>query len=870
MSQGIGKTLGMKKERVNQAQKGKPGADDASGTLGTFAGVFTPSILTILGIILFLRLGFVVGSAGLGLALVILLLANTISVLTSISLSAIATNLRVRGGGDYYLISRTLGLEFGGAIGIVLFLAQSVSIAFYCMGFGEAVSRLLPVNMGYLHQIIACLAVSFLFIFAWLGADWATRFQYGVMSILGLALLSFFIGGFFRWDTDLLVRNWSSGGTDIPFWVLFAIFFPAVTGFTQGVSMSGDLKDPGHSLPLGTFMAVGISIGVYFLSAMIFAAALPGEVLAQDYGAMRKVARFEVLIDAGVIAATLSSAMASFLGAPRILQSMSADRIFPFLTLFAKGAGPFNNPRRSVLVSAGIAYATIALGKLNLVAAVVSMFFLISYGLLNYATYFEARSASPSFRPRFHYFNKWLSLAGALACLATMLAVDFRSGILALAVLFAVFQYIRRTAGPARWADSRGSYHLQMIREHLIGSIGQPEHPRYWRPQILAFSDDLKRRSRLLRFSFWMEGTSGLTTVVKILEGDGVHMLNQKEEVQEELERDIQACGVNAFPLVMVAPTLQTAIQSVIQAYGVGPLKANTILINWLGQTPGTLLGQEGQDFGMNLSAARFFGCNIVILDAKDDKWENLDDIAKEDLIIDVWWINDATSRLMLLFSYLITRHEKWSRAKIRLLAPADLGDQEETIESLKEMLEDVRIDAAPYIIQDVNADRITEISHESSLVFLPFRIRRNQVVDVFGNPMGKTLFFLPVCAMVLAAEDIELDAEPEAGEAGEAAAMLDALEEAKKKARQAARGAEAAARALEVAKAKVAQHGQEPDGEGAEETVRLAKEVEAAAAHALKTSRKAVKAAAKAETAAREAEAMGIVPEEKGFEETA
>ncbi len=245
----------------------KTDASNLKGTLGTFAGVFTPSILTILGIILFLRLGYVVGNAGLSLTLVILLLANGISVLTSVSLSAIATNLKVKGGGDYYLISRTLGHEFGGAIGIVVFLAQSVSIAFYCLGFGEAVSPLLSTDLSFLPQIIAAVAVTFLFIFAWLGADWATRFQYVVMAVLSTAIISFFIGGFLRWDSALLAQNWSAPQTRLGFWVLFAIFFPAVTGFTQGVSMSGDLKDPGKSLPRGTFMAVGVSILVYFLSS---------------------------------------------------------------------------------------------------------------------------------------------------------------------------------------------------------------------------------------------------------------------------------------------------------------------------------------------------------------------------------------------------------------------------------------------------------------------------------------------------------------------------------------------------------------------------------------------------------------------------
>ena len=221
------------------------------------------------------------------------------------------------------------------------------------------------------------------------------------MTILGAALVSFFVGGLAHWDTGIFFANWTAPEKGLPFWVLFAIYFPAVTGFTQGSSMSGDLKDPGRSLPFGTLLAVGISILVYFGAALILAGSIPSPILVIDYTAMKRVSLVRFLIDAGVISATLSSAMASFLGAPRILQSLAGDRIFPFLLPFAKGSGPLNNPRRGVLLSAGIAYATIILGQLNLIAPVVSMFFLISYGLLNYATYYEARAASPSFRPRF-------------------------------------------------------------------------------------------------------------------------------------------------------------------------------------------------------------------------------------------------------------------------------------------------------------------------------------------------------------------------------------------------------------------------------------------------------------------------------------
>ena len=192
---------------LNDSDKAPP-RETATGTLGTFGGVFAPSILTILGIILFSRLGYVVGSAGLGRTLVILFIANAISVLTSLSLSAISTNIRVKGGGVYYLISRTLGLEFGGAIGIVLFLAQSVSIAFYCIGFGEVLAAIVSAeNVKVFSQIVAAVSVIVLFAFAWLGADWATRFQYVVMVVLCAALVSFFVGGITNWNAGVLAKT---------------------------------------------------------------------------------------------------------------------------------------------------------------------------------------------------------------------------------------------------------------------------------------------------------------------------------------------------------------------------------------------------------------------------------------------------------------------------------------------------------------------------------------------------------------------------------------------------------------------------------------------------------------------------------------
>jgi amino acid transporter len=825
------------------------------GTLSTFSGVFTPSILTILGIILFLRLGYVVGNAGLGRALIIIGLANAISVLTSFSLSAIATNLMVKGGGDYYLISRTLGVEFGGAIGIVLFLAQSVSIAFYCIGFGEAVAGMLPEAGKSLPQIVAALAVAFLFIFAWLGADWATRFQYVVMAVLAAALVSFFVGGLAEWDTATLVQSWASPASGSRFWILFAIFFPAVTGFTQGVSMSGDLKDAGRSLPLGTFLAVGISIIIYFGAAVVFAAALPGNVLAGEYGAMKRVAVLGFLINAGVIAATLSSAMASFLGAPRILQSMAGDRIFPFLLPFAKGSGSAANPRKGVLLSTGIAFATIGLGKLNIIAPVVSMFFLISYGLLNYATFFEARAASPSFRPTFKWFDSRLSLLGFLACLGAMLAINLSAGAVAIAILFAIHQYLKRTSGPARWADSRRSYHLQRVRENLLSAALEPEHPRDWRPQILAFSNDSRRRGQLLQFASWLEGGSGITTAVRILEGEGMKMLKLKEEAEEELRRDIDEHGLKAFPLVVVAPKLHIGVQILVQGFGVGPLKVNTILLNWLDRLSKGMLGLGEIRYGRNLRAGFRFGSNIVILDANEDEWIALEEIPPQNRRIDVWWWDDSTSHLMLLFAYLMTRSHFWDGAKIRVLAASSGMETKGTLEKLQKTLQEVRIEAEPIIVEKINEDKIAEHSADSAMVFFPFRLSGNQLVSPIDVKIDSLISRLSIVTMVLAAKDIELDAEPEEGTVGEVASAIDFLADAEKKAREMEKEAEAVAKEAEEKLNAVESAIASASYEDLKSKIKAASESKE---KALKAARRAAKASVKAEDAAREAEKLG------------
>jgi amino acid transporter len=733
----------------------------ARGTLGTFAGVFTPSILTILGIILFLRLGFVVGSAGLGGALVIISIATAVSVLTSVSLAAIATNIDVRVGGDYYMISRTLGREFGGAIGLVLFLAQSVSVAFYAIGFGEAAGAILGLEGDLVPRAIGAGAVTALFGLAWLGADVAAKFQFVVMALLIAALASFYLGAVPGFDGGVVGDNLTAPSGSLGFWVVFAIFFPAVTGFTQGVSLSGDLKDPGRSLPRGTFAAVGVSTVVYVSIAVLFAGNASARTLIDDTGAMSSIAAWGPLIDVGVVAATLSSAMASFLGAPRILQSLAADRVFPRLSFFAAGHGPTSNPRRGVLLAGAIAILTIGLGDLNVIAPVVSMFFLISYGLLNYATYFEARAKSPSFRPRFRYFNKRLSLVGAITCLGVMIAINPVAGLAAAIIMYGIYRYLHTREHPDRWVDSAHAHHFQRARESIVAMTDEPDHARSWRPQILAFSADPRRRRRLLEFASWLEGESGLTATIHIVVGSGALKRREQQEAQAALAAQIEELGVPVHGRAILARHAGEALPVIVQSFGLGPLRANTVLFGW----PEDPRPAQLDGFFEAVREVARLGLNTVVLSSGDRAWQDLESLQARQRRIDVWFEpDDHASRLALLSAYLFTRTDPWGRASIRVMGLADGRDLAAAEASLRAAVDEARIPAEVKVLPAIDTGTIIRESAGAAVVFLPMRLRREGNVGPFDSDLNRLVDALSLSASILAAETFDLSAAPESG----------------------------------------------------------------------------------------------------------
>ena len=395
-----------------------------STKFGTFGGVFTPCTLTILGVIMFLRFGQVAGQAGILHVLLIILCAKGITTLTAVSLSAIATNTRVKGGGAYYLISRSLGFEFGGAIGVFFFLAQAISVSMYVIGFTEAFFIAFP-NLGWSFRIMATMVNLVVFVCVYIGAGWTIKVQYGILVVLALAIVSFAAGAvadvsWYRLSSSMLPA-YQQGDS---FFTMFALFFPAVTGIMAGANMSGDLRDPGRSIPSGTLSAIAFTGVIYVGMALLLCASRDQEVLITDPFVVKTIAWSPLLINAGVFAATLSSALGSMMGAPRILQAFARDDILKGIKIFGQGSGKSNEPRLATVLTFLIAQACILVGDLNAIAPVITMFFMITYGTLNLACFYESITRNPSYRPKFRLSHWSTALLGALGCLLVMFLIN--------------------------------------------------------------------------------------------------------------------------------------------------------------------------------------------------------------------------------------------------------------------------------------------------------------------------------------------------------------------------------------------------------------------------------------------------------------
>ena len=651
---------------------------------GTFAGVFTPNVLTILGIILFLRAGWVVGQAGLLGALLIVAIANSISFLTGLSLSSVATAMRVRAGGKYYMISRSLGLEIGGAIGIPLYLSQAISVAFYIIGFTEA-AEVIPFVHQFDPRLVATVIALVFGAISFIGADFAIRIQYFILAALAAALISFFAGGWGNIQTPVWTPNYQDG---VSFWVVFAVFFPAVTGIAVGASMSGDLKEPSKSIPQGTMASIVFTTIIYFGAVVWLGLHAEPAQLIEDNLIMQKIAVAPSLILVGVWAATLSSALGSIVAAPRTLQAIANDDVVPAFLGWRMGSA--TEPRMAVIVSAVIAIGVIWAGDLNFVAPIITMFFLNTYGMTNLAAGVEKLVGNPSFRPRFNLH--WsLSLLGALGCYGAMFLINPLATVLAIVISYGIYFYLQRRAISHTWGDVRSGIWFALSRWSLLHLEQGRYNIKNWRPNILVFTGQPHNRERLVEVAEWLSMGQGIVTFFQLLVGDvdRLSARNLRSVARRQIRSYIQGRNMTAFAEADIVDDFYTGAVTVAQSHGVGGLEPNTMLMGWSGSEAGqtqllhllnTLVNLEKSVLFLHYAETRGFGRRRVI---------------------DVWWRGRSRNAdLMLLLAYIVARHPSWNGAQIRLLRVIHNADgAQQTEHHLRSLLKSVRVQAHAVVV---------------------------------------------------------------------------------------------------------------------------------------------------------------------------
>lgn len=718
---------------------------------GTFGGVFTPCTLTILGVIMFLRFGEVVGQAGLINALLIIAASKAITLLTSLSLSAIATNTKVKGGGAYYLISRSLGVEFGGAIGVVFYLAQAISVAMYVIGFTEAfVGSFNALSDNFTE--VATVVNIICFICVYIGAGWTIKVQYFILGVLGLALLSFGIGAVGSFQEEILranlVPHFSEGYN---FYTMFALFFPAVTGIMAGANMSGDLINPARSIPRGTLFAVFVTAIVYVVQAILLAGSRGAGELVSNNLIIRDISYWPFLIYGGMYAATLSSALGSMMGAPRILQAFSRDEVIPIFNFFAPGSGPSSEPRRATVLTFIIAEVCILLGDLNAIAPVITLFFMITYGLINLATFYEGVSKNPSYRPTFKYCHWFLSLLGAVGCLVVMFLTNWLWAIASILIIFLLHKYIEITGVEARWGDLKMGVAFERARLGLVKLQEYSYHPKNWRPNVLALTGVGWTKPHIPLFGQWLTAGHGILTLAQVIKGDPIEHASRLSSYEATIKKLIENEGIVAFPRAIAASDLLEGAKHLLQCHGVGSFRANTLLLSWpqekekLGDFFSIVKMSEQLDKSVvavkineNLKSATSTGINRASL------YSNIEGT------IDVWWRGKNNGSLMLILAHLLHQNAEWRSCKLRVIRVIDKeAGREDVRRHIEELAEKARMHVEPLVFTSESLiDDIGRISGNSEVVFFGFKLPEDgkelefyQRLEVLSKDLPRVLF---------------------------------------------------------------------------------------------------------------------------------
>ncbi len=708
--------------------------------LGTFIGVFTPTVLTILGVIMYLRFGWVVGNAGLYGTLAIVILSNAITFFTALSMSQLATNMRVGVGGAYFLISRSFGLELGGAIGIPLYLSQVLSVTLYAYGLAEIPTLFVEMSPG-LIQLVACGIIASVTLVAARSTELTLKAQIPILGLIALSLVAFFGGIDFSEQRVDNVGPWPDAG----FWQVFAVFFPAVTGVLTGLSMSGDLEDPSRSIPRGVVSAVIVGALVYVAVPIGLAFAAPPEALRTDSLLWTSVAvGGPLLVLPGMIGAVLSSALGSVLSAPRTLQALAGDRLAPgaFALVEPRTGEPLNGLR----MSGGLALAAaILLPDLNAVASMVTVFFLTTYGALNAVSALEKWIGDPGFRPRIKVH--WgVSLLGAIGCFAAMFLISPVACAIAIGLEVLIFVVLSRRSLESTWGDARGGLLLTGARFALLSLRRSRLDPRNWRPHILVLTTDLQTCLPAVALAESFGQHRGIVTVAHMLLGD-LEGDTRPERVRLRDERLLEEHDLyDAFPEVTVVPDAMSGATTIAQANGIAGLQSNTAMFvvprAMAVEGFAELLALTRRMALLRLSTILFRPPTVPPSRPPGER------------TILVWWAGrENNGDLMLLLAHLLTLSREWSRARIELKTVVDDEDQaSERARELARLVPEIRIDVGVEVIRRGDEDvlqLIVEQSRSADLVFLGLAVPARGEEPGYAERMLTLVDQLPSAVLV-------------------------------------------------------------------------------------------------------------------------
>ncbi len=675
---------------------------ETDGKFGTIKGVYIPDVLQMIGVILFMRLGWILGHVGLSTMIAVITLSSSIILLTSLSMTAIVTNMKMRGGGSYYLISRSLGVEFGGAIGVLQCVSQLCSVVLCVTGFSLSISEILPsIPLPMLKGV----TLSVLIFISYFSTDFALKTQIFIFTALFTAISAIFWG----WTgVPSYLPVLQTESTSMTFWLAFAMFFPATTGIESGMSMSGDLRKPSRSLPLGTIGAV-ITVYLLYTSIVVFLSNHASMEYLRAYPFLLYYTSWvSPLILVGVWAATLSSALGAILGGPRVMQAIAKDGILP--KFLAKGYGPTGQPRAATLLVFGVAMVLVMFTDINQIIPIMTMACLVSYGLINFIAFIEAFLKNPSWRPSFR-IHPVVPFIGSVGCFSAMLLINPGATFIVTLLVMALCLWTASRKVTANWDDLRYSIYSYFIHKGTTRLSNLEKSAKNWRPHILALFDTPAVHKNLAFFVHAINQEKGFLTF-------GANLKTPPENLADTLSTQLKALKISSHVHINTLDEPLHAADQMIKNYGFGHLKPNTIFFSVPTQA-------NMNDFARLLINVHAQNKNIVLLKDDTQKEHIFTDSTNQNKQINLWWRGKypGNFEFSLALAFLLQQSKLWPMSKLNIKMMAkDEADKLKLIGQFEKIQPRLRIKNLDFLpILQSEKDFFSNLSHESKGTDLTF-----------------------------------------------------------------------------------------------------------------------------------------------------